>query len=85
MLITRPARRNSPTEEKLCDRDINMPLKSPHELNDSREAKDRFKWRIDEKAIIFFRSKYLKQEQATISSPNSVQDRKTGRKNCSGR
>ena len=50
MLITRPARRNSPTEEKLCDRDINMPLNSPHELNDSREAKDRFKWRIDEKA-----------------------------------
>jgi hypothetical protein len=63
---------NRATEEKLWDNEINIPLSRPHELNDNNEASPKFKCNIDEKAINFFRSKYLKQEHAITNAPNNV-------------
>lgn len=44
-----------------------MPLNKPHELNDKHETKTKFKCNIDEKAIIFFKSKYLNNEDVIIN------------------
>jgi len=51
---------------------MNIPLNNPIELNDKHEIKTKFKCNIDEKAIIFFKSKYLKQEHVIINTPNNV-------------
>ena len=49
-------------------------LNKPHELNDKHETNTKFKCNIDEKAIIFFISKYRKQEQAIIDKPKNVKE-----------
>jgi hypothetical protein len=58
-LISRPASINNPIEEKLCDNEINNPLNNPQLPNDKQEQNAKFKCKIEEKAIIFFKSKYL--------------------------
>lgn len=85
MLINKPANKNNAIDEKLCDNEINIPLNKPQELNDKHETKTKFKCNIDEKAIIFFKSKYLKQEHVIINTPNNVNVNKNVVKNCNDR
>ncbi len=57
MLINKPANKNKAIDEKLWDNDINMALNKPQELNDNNATNTKFRCNIDEKAIIFFKSK----------------------------
>lgn len=74
----KPMKRKREIEEKEWENEMNEPDNIPHELNDDTEIKTKFKWRIDENAIIFFRSKYLKHEQEIINNPTSVIERMRG-------
>tara|TARA_B110000240_G_C13116540_1_gene290729 strand:+ start:41 stop:298 length:258 start_codon:yes stop_codon:yes gene_type:complete len=82
LLIINPHNKNNAIDEKLCDNEIKIPLNKPHELNDKHETKTKFKCNIDEKAMIFFKSKYLKHVHVMISNPNNVRVNKKVVKNC---
>ncbi len=71
-MINKPANKNDAIDEKLWANDINIPLNKPRELNDNNDANTKFKCNIDEKAIIFFKSKYRKQEHVIIKHPINV-------------
>lgn len=51
-----------------------MPHNNPIELKLEMEQRVRFKCKIEGKAIIFFKSKYLKQEQGIIITPITEKD-----------
>ena len=85
LLIIKPVNRNSDIDEKLCDKEMMIPLNKQHELNDKHETKTKFKCNIDEKAIIFFKSKYLKQEHVITNKPNNVKVNKKEVRNCNDR
>ena len=74
LLINKPANKNNAIDEKLWDKQMKKLLNKPHELNDKHETNTKFKCNIDEKAIIFFISKYRKQEQAIIDKPKNVKE-----------
>ena len=71
-MINKPADKNDAIDEKLWANGINIPLNKPQELNDNNDANTKFKCNIDEKAIIFFKSKYRKQEHVIIKHPINV-------------
>lgn len=82
LLINKPANKNKLIEEKLCANEIMIPLSNPHALNDKHETKARFKCKIEENAMIFFKSKYRKQEDAIIITPINVIKDRHNEKNC---
>ena len=56
LLISNPANKNKPIDEKLWDNEIKIPLNKPDELKEIIEDNARFRCKIEEKAIIFFKS-----------------------------
>jgi len=72
LLINNPANKNNAIDEKLWDNEINTALNKPELLNDNNDTNTKFKCNIDENAIIFFKSKYLKQEHVIIKHPINV-------------
>jgi hypothetical protein len=79
--MSSPAKRNRATDERLCDKDINIPLSTPHEFRDNNEARARLRCNIEEKAINFFKSKNLKHEQVITTAPSTVNDRTAAARN----
>ncbi len=66
--------KNKDKEEKEWEIQIIIPANIDKELNDNKLIRLKFKCKIEENAIIFFKSKYRKQEQETIIQPNKVID-----------
>lgn len=67
LLINKPHNKNKDEEVKPCEILIRIPLNNPLQFKLKIDTRDRFKCKIEEKAIIFFKSKYRKHENdATI-------------------
>ena len=68
LLIKQPANKNNPIEEKEWAKEVIIPHRTPLEFKETIETKVRFECVIEDKAIIFFKSKYRKQEQEIIKT-----------------
>lgn len=77
LLLITAANRNRPTTEKPCEIEIIIPLNNPFIFKLKRATRERFKCEIEEKAIIFFKSKlvYLKTVRETTIRPIRVNEK----------
>jgi len=60
LLINKPIDKNSAIDDKLWDKGITIALYKPLEFEDNIEWKVKFKCNIEDNAIVFFKSWYLK-------------------------
>lgn len=69
LLISNPTNKNKETLTKPCDKQIKIALIKEAEFILNNDKRVKFKWIIEEKAIIFFKSKNLHIELEHIRIP----------------
>lgn len=67
--MSRPANINKETLDKPWEILITIPLNIPHEFKLKIDIRERFRCNIEEKVMIFFKSKYLKHEREEMMIP----------------